>query len=222
MEATTKPEEFPSLGINDLLSLLREIKDTIIEILKNDDVSTISVAQMKAYNSCCISISISDEDLLLRSKLHNRPLFVSGYVWELKLNRILIDNGSGVNILSKSTINQLDISIKELSSSKLVNADTKPFSEVESHFVDAKFYTKSDDISEVVVAKDTYKLEQRMITTKKSNEVDAPNGREIEPTIQVKSEVPENKNMESFTTPLTKMDKEEAKRIEKEDVKAFL
>ena len=37
-----------------------------------------------------------------------------GYVWEQKLNLILVDNGS------RSTMNQLDISYEELSSSKLV------------------------------------------------------------------------------------------------------
>ena len=81
MEAAPKPEELLSLDINDLLSLSREVKDTI-EILKNDDVSTIAASPTKVCDSCYISISLSDEDLLLRSKLHNIPLFVSGYVWE--------------------------------------------------------------------------------------------------------------------------------------------
>ncbi|TYK25808.1 ty3-gypsy retrotransposon protein [Cucumis melo var. makuwa] len=38
MEVTPKPEYFLSLGINDLLTLSRKVKDTIIKILKNDDV----------------------------------------------------------------------------------------------------------------------------------------------------------------------------------------
>ncbi|KAA0063475.1 uncharacterized protein E5676_scaffold110G00070 [Cucumis melo var. makuwa] len=151
-----------------------------------------------------------------------------------------------------------------------VDADTKPFSKVESHFADVKFYTRSDDVSEVIstevpMAKGTYKLEQRTITTKKSNERDALNGRENdEPMTQ--AEVPENekwkshkkksqnslfyaiflyldvrrknhhllnvlKNLmvrsieilkESFTTPLTKMDKGEFKRIAKEGLESFL
>ena len=45
---------------------------------------------------------------------------MSGYVREQMLNRILIDNGYVINILPKSTMNQLGISIEELSSSKLV------------------------------------------------------------------------------------------------------
>ncbi|TYK08098.1 ty3-gypsy retrotransposon protein [Cucumis melo var. makuwa] len=120
MEVTPKLEDLLSLGINDLLTLSREVNDTIIEILKNDDVSTIVTSPTKTCDSCFISISFSDEDLLLRSKLHNRPLYVSGYVQEQKLNQILIDNGSTVNILPKSTMNQLGISVEELSNSKLV------------------------------------------------------------------------------------------------------
>ncbi|KAA0041506.1 uncharacterized protein E5676_scaffold205G001640 [Cucumis melo var. makuwa] len=82
-----------------------------------------------------------------------------------------------------------------------VDVDIKPFLESESHFPDAKFYIKGDDISEVIstevpVAKGTYKLEQRTITTKKPNEGDALHGRENdEPTVQAKFKVPENEKM---------------------------
>ena len=186
---------------------------------------------------------------------------------------IIVVNGYAINILSKSIMNQLDISIKELSSNKLVmhgfnqgaqqaictvcleiaigdlqtsaifhvmdssttykmllgcpwihenrvvtstlhqcfkfykqrirkvDADTKSFSESELHFVDAKFYTKDDNVSEVLssevpIAKDTYKLEQIKITTKKSNEEDALNGQKNdESTTRTKSEVPKSEKM---------------------------
>ncbi|KAA0057697.1 uncharacterized protein E5676_scaffold970G00370 [Cucumis melo var. makuwa] len=240
MEETPKQENFLPLGINDLLTL-------------------------------------SDEDLLLWSKLHNRPLYVSGYVREQKLNQILIDNSSAVNILPKSTMNQLCISVEELSNSKLViqgfnqeaqraistvrleivigdlqastifyvidstifhvidsrttykmllgrpwihengivtstlhqcfkfykqgirkvDADSRPFTKAESHF-NAKFYTKSEDVSEVIsteipVTKGTFKNEQEMITSKKSNKRDA-----------------------------LKIERGEAKKIEKKDLEAYL
>ncbi|KAL0352212.1 UNVERIFIED_CONTAM: hypothetical protein Scaly_1609900 [Sesamum calycinum] len=50
-------------------------------------------------DDCMSTITFTDEDLLLGSKPHNRPLFVAGYVCEQKVNRILIDEGSSVNIL---------------------------------------------------------------------------------------------------------------------------
>ncbi|KAL0406507.1 UNVERIFIED_CONTAM: hypothetical protein Slati_3964600 [Sesamum latifolium] len=133
------------------------------------------------------TITVTDEDLLLGSKPHNRPLFVAGYVREQKVNRILIDGGSAVNILPLRILKELRIPIDELSNSRLmiqgfnqggqravgiirlqltmedmistalfhiidaktsynmllvkkVLGDSKPFTEAESHFADAKYY----------------------------------------------------------------------------------
>ncbi|KAA0050269.1 uncharacterized protein E5676_scaffold180G00160 [Cucumis melo var. makuwa] len=94
---------------------------------------------------------------------------------------------------------RLEIAIGDLQASTIfhvirkVDADTKPFSKAESYFADAKIYTKSDDVSEVIltevpVAKGTYKHDQETITTKKSNKGDAPNGQQNdEPMIQTKT-----------------------------------
>ncbi|KAA0041159.1 uncharacterized protein E6C27_scaffold128G00820 [Cucumis melo var. makuwa] len=60
---------------------------------------------------------------------------------------------------------------------------------------------RSDDVSEVIstevsMAKGTYRSKQRMVTTTKSNEEDALNGRgNDEPKIQAKSKVSENEKM---------------------------
>jgi len=45
-----------------------------------------------------------DGDLLLGSQPHNRPLFVTGYIKEQKVDCILVDGGSAVNIMPKSTM----------------------------------------------------------------------------------------------------------------------
>ena len=50
-----------------------------------------------AYRS---PIIFTNDDRLLGSKIHNRPLFVTGYIREQEVNRILIDGGSAVNILA--------------------------------------------------------------------------------------------------------------------------
>ncbi|CAL8990815.1 unnamed protein product, partial [Prunus brigantina] len=55
----------------------------------------------------CASITFTDEDLLLGSKPHNRPLFMSGYVRQQKLSHMLVDGGSAVNIMPKSTMMKL-------------------------------------------------------------------------------------------------------------------
>uniref|UniRef100_A0A2N9GIS1 Uncharacterized protein n=1 Tax=Fagus sylvatica TaxID=28930 RepID=A0A2N9GIS1_FAGSY len=70
--------------------------------------------------NCHGKITFTDEDLLLGSKPHNQPLFVSGYVREEKVSRILIDDGSAVNIMSKVTMKRLGIFTEELSKSRLV------------------------------------------------------------------------------------------------------
>ncbi|KAL7152972.1 hypothetical protein ABFS83_04G134500 [Erythranthe nasuta] len=69
---------------------------------------------------CMSTITFADEDLLLGSKPHNRPLFVAGYAREQKLNRILIDGGSAVNILPLHTLKELGISMDELKTSRLM------------------------------------------------------------------------------------------------------
>ncbi|KAH0642039.1 hypothetical protein KY285_032902 [Solanum tuberosum] len=68
---------------------------------------------------CCATIAVTDDDLLLGSKLHNRPLFVVGSIREQHLNRILIDGGSAVNIMPKVVLKKLEISIDKLSKSYL-------------------------------------------------------------------------------------------------------
>ncbi|KAK4390428.1 hypothetical protein Sango_2106100 [Sesamum angolense] len=56
----------------------------------------------------------TDEDLLLGSRLHSRPLF------EQKVNRILVDGESTLNILPLRILKELGIPINELSNTRLI------------------------------------------------------------------------------------------------------
>ena len=69
---------------------------------------------------CRDKMMFIDEDLLLGSKPHNQPLFVSGYTRGERVSRILIDDGSAVNIMPKGMMRRLGISMEELSKSQLV------------------------------------------------------------------------------------------------------
>ncbi|KAL0445938.1 UNVERIFIED_CONTAM: hypothetical protein Slati_1721700 [Sesamum latifolium] len=71
-------------------------------------------------NECMSTITFTDEDLLLGSKPHKCPLFVAGYPREQKVNKILIDGGSAVNILSLRTLKELGVPMDELSNSRLM------------------------------------------------------------------------------------------------------
>ncbi|KAL0457875.1 UNVERIFIED_CONTAM: hypothetical protein Slati_0414700 [Sesamum latifolium] len=73
-----------------------DIEDELLE--KEDSSDT---------DDCMSTITFTDEDLLLGSKPHNHPLFVAGYVREQKVNRILIDGGSAVNILPLRILKEL-------------------------------------------------------------------------------------------------------------------
>ena len=82
--------------------------------------STNTLQQTQEYYACSPDLTFTDEDLLLGSKPHNRPLYVSGYAREQKIDRILIDGGSAVNILPKMTMRRLGLIMEELSHSRLV------------------------------------------------------------------------------------------------------
>ncbi|KAA0041300.1 uncharacterized protein E5676_scaffold145G00140 [Cucumis melo var. makuwa] len=216
-------KDLSRFNVDDLLSLPQETKTILINALLNSTTSS-SRSPIVIYESTpyCMSIDFSDEDLLLGSKLHNRPLYVFGYVREQIVDQILLDNRSAVNIMPKSTMRQLGILMDELSNSKLViqglnqgrqrvigmicleliisdlkasalfhntdsrttyklllrrlwihgngvvtltlnqcfkfyqdsvkkvETDSNPFSKVESHFVDAKFYLKNGNSLEAV------------------------------------------------------------------------
>ncbi|KAL0458334.1 UNVERIFIED_CONTAM: hypothetical protein Slati_0460600 [Sesamum latifolium] len=66
------------------------------------------------------AMTFTDEDLLLGSKPHNKLLFVTCYARKQKVNRILIDGGSAVNILPLCTMKEFGISMDELTSSRLM------------------------------------------------------------------------------------------------------
>nr|XP_027067664.1 uncharacterized protein LOC113693306 [Coffea arabica] len=74
----------------------------------------------KPLVDCATTIIFDDDDLTVEFKTHNRPLFVSAYVREQKMSRVLIDGGSAVNIMSVRAMKELGISSDELSQSRLM------------------------------------------------------------------------------------------------------
>ncbi|KAG9450288.1 hypothetical protein H6P81_010253 [Aristolochia fimbriata] len=70
--------------------------------------------------TCPPCITFREEDIQLGTKNHNRPLFVSGYIRDQKVNRMLIDCGSAVNILPIRTMKDVGISAGDLSPSSLL------------------------------------------------------------------------------------------------------
>ncbi|KAA0025351.1 gypsy-like retrotransposase [Cucumis melo var. makuwa] len=162
-----------------------------------------------------------------------------------RVDRILIDNGSTANIMSKLTMRRLGILMDKFSNSKLViqgfdqniqrviggvkkvEVDSNPFSELESHFADAKFYLKKDNSPEVVLVE--ISLGEASMSTTKS--MILMYEKTLNPLIlcyvplsrRKKGKSPYAESLkglkvgdievlkESFTTPLTKITKQEIK-----------
>ncbi|KAM1212301.1 hypothetical protein ACFX2G_003942 [Malus domestica] len=229
----TTEEGLPThLSIKGALRLPKEMRRALAAVLASPDDQEVQeskneILKLRPYEcaTCCATedaINFTDEDLLLGSKPHNRPLFVSGYVREHKVSRMLVDGGSAINIMPKSTMTTIGIKVDELSLSRLliqgfnqggqramgmvrvemtigelksstifhvidaktsyglllgrpwihangvvpstlhqclkfyqegvkvIYGDTKPFTEAESHFADAKFYMDEDMVPETL------------------------------------------------------------------------
>jgi len=57
-------------------------------------------------------MTFTNDDLLLGSKPYNFPLFFTGCIQGKNVRRILVNGGSVVNIMSKSTMNDLGITME--------------------------------------------------------------------------------------------------------------
>ena len=98
----------------------KEEKENLEETKETKEEGSETHASEEAVALCAHyrdKMTFADEDLLLGSKPHNRPLFVSGYTQGERVSRILIDDGSAVNIMPKGTMRHLGISMEELSKS---------------------------------------------------------------------------------------------------------
>ncbi|GKU96286.1 hypothetical protein SLEP1_g9534 [Rubroshorea leprosula] len=78
------------------------------------------LAKPETKAECLGTITFIDEDLQLGTQKHNMPLYVSGIVRDHKVNRILIDDGSAVNIMPIYIMKRIGITVDELTSSKLL------------------------------------------------------------------------------------------------------
>ncbi|KAM2766317.1 hypothetical protein COP1_022237 [Malus domestica] len=190
----TTEEGLPThFSIEGALRLPKKIRKALAVVLASSDDHEVQESKNESLKlqphecaTCCAAedaIHFTDEDLLLGSKPHNRPLFISGYVREHKVSCMLVDGGSAINIMPKSTMTTIGIKVDELSLSRLliqemtigelksstifhvidartsyslllgrpwihangvIYGNTKPFTEAESHFADAKFYMDED------------------------------------------------------------------------------
>ncbi|KAL0446354.1 UNVERIFIED_CONTAM: hypothetical protein Slati_1763300 [Sesamum latifolium] len=131
-------------------------------VVHGDDTEDTLLKKEDSFDAddCMSIITFTNEDLLLGSKRHNRSLFIAGYVRipidELSNSRLMIQdfNQGGQRVVG---IIRMQLTIEDMVSTALfhvidaktsynmllvkkVLGDSKPFTEAESHFADAKYY----------------------------------------------------------------------------------
>ncbi|KAM1040592.1 hypothetical protein ACFX15_029347 [Malus domestica] len=102
-----------------LIVVLASLDDHEVQNNKNEGLKL----RPHECTTCCAThdvINFTDEDLLLGSRPHSCSLFVYGYIREHKVNRMLVDGGSAINIMPKSTMTTIGIKVDELSLSCLL------------------------------------------------------------------------------------------------------
>ncbi|KAM2661513.1 hypothetical protein EV2_023811 [Malus domestica] len=117
-------------SIEEALQLPKKMRRALVAVLASPNDHEVQESKDKGlklrpheYATCCAAqdaIHFTDEDLLLGSKPHNRHLFISGYVREHKVNRMLMDSGSAINIMPNLTMTTIGIKVDELSLSRLL------------------------------------------------------------------------------------------------------
>ncbi len=85
--------------MDEVLKLPQDVWLALLQVFIDPGAYEGKVFHKKANDKCvtCMAtISFDDKDLQLGRHLHNRPLYVSGYICEHRIGRILIDGGSAV------------------------------------------------------------------------------------------------------------------------------
>ncbi|KAH0652791.1 hypothetical protein KY289_030469 [Solanum tuberosum] len=112
----TKSESSPKLSPSDEEGTTREISSMMSPWYFEKPIEPSS----QELRACDTKITFIDYDILFGETLNNLPLYMVGHVLEKKINRILIDEGSRVNILPINTLKELGITTEELSESHLL------------------------------------------------------------------------------------------------------
>jgi hypothetical protein len=71
-----------------------------------------------AKRTACINFT--DDDLLIDTSDHNRPLYITGNCGGQKIGRILVDAGSSINIMLLKTLKTITLDVKNLSDEKVI------------------------------------------------------------------------------------------------------
>ncbi|KAI0494874.1 hypothetical protein KFK09_025020 [Dendrobium nobile] len=117
--------KIPSLlSVYDALMMSSDLRETLVKALLEPESYQAFFATESVKDACYLKempcITFSDQDFLLGTSDHNRPLYVTTEVNGYELNRVLIDQGASVNILNHATLQSLSLSHLKLTSDKIM------------------------------------------------------------------------------------------------------
>ena len=112
------------LSVYDALQMSPEHRNALVVALTSPEFYTekiepIKPTSLEMHTSCMACITFDDKDRQLGAALHNRPLYVTGMVANVRVSRIMLDCGSAVNVLPLKTLRDVGLHPRQLSPSSL-------------------------------------------------------------------------------------------------------
>ena len=111
------------LSIYDALKMSPELRKALICALENpenfyDEVN--KKDQGESSTACMTTITIDESDMMANIPNHNRPLFITGLINGMGINRVMVDGGSAVSLLPRRALSFLGVKVSQLYPSHLV------------------------------------------------------------------------------------------------------
>jgi hypothetical protein len=113
------------LSIFDVLMMSQDLREVLIQALQSPEKyksyfieQNMQETLVAAKQAACINFT--DDDLLMGTVDHNRPLYITGNCGGQKIGRILVDAGSSINIMPLKTLKTITLDVKNLSDEKVI------------------------------------------------------------------------------------------------------
>jgi hypothetical protein len=118
--------KIPALvSIFDALMMSQDLREVLIQALQNIEKYKSYFIEQNMQEDLFIAkrtacINFTDDDLLIGTSDHNRPLYITGNCGGQKIGRILVDAGSSINIMPLKTLKTITLDVKNLSDEKVI------------------------------------------------------------------------------------------------------
>ena len=98
-------------------------RDTLVRALDDAKIGTdaslceMIASLMKAPSN---AVTFSDEDLPLKGRIHNLPLFIQAIVKSKKTSCVMVDDGSAINVCPLRLLYKFRMNVKDLEGSNII------------------------------------------------------------------------------------------------------